>query len=90
MQRAADLNVGTRQALRRLAKAVVVITTRHADQRFAMSATAISELSMRPPSMLVCINRAASIHSPMQAGAHSVSTSCMRPMSQSPERVAAP
>lgn len=59
----------TRQALRRLAKAVVVITARHEDRRYAMAATAVNELSMDPPSMLVCINRAASLHTPLSAGA---------------------
>ena len=70
MLRSPDVISGTRQALRRLAKAVVIITTRHLGQRFAMSATAVSELSMSPPSMLICINRSASIHLPLQAGAH--------------------
>lgn len=58
----------TRQALRRLAKAVVVITARHEERRFAMAATAVNELSMDPPSMLVCVNRAASLHGPLAAG----------------------
>ena len=58
-----------KQALRRLAKAVVVITSRHETVRFAMSATAVSELSFDPPSMLVCVNRTASMYAPLAAGA---------------------
>ena len=58
-----------KQALRRLAKAVVVITSRHEGVRFAMAATAVSELSFDPPSMLVCVNRAASLYAPLAAGA---------------------
>ena len=58
-----------KQALRRLAKAVVVITTRHDGVRFAMAATAVSELSFDPPSMLVCVNRSASLYAPLSAGA---------------------
>ena len=54
-------------ALRKLAKAVVVVTTKHAGTRYAMSATAVSEISLDPPTMLVCINRTASIH-PAVAG----------------------
>lgn len=54
-----------RTALRRLAKAVVIITTRHDGVRYAMSATAVSEMSMDPPSMLVCVNRQASIYQPL-------------------------
>jgi flavin reductase (DIM6/NTAB) family NADH-FMN oxidoreductase RutF len=59
----------SRLALRRLAKAVVVITTRHDGRRHAMAATAVSELSMDPPSMLICVNRAASLHLPLSGGA---------------------
>jgi Conserved protein/domain typically associated with flavoprotein oxygenases, DIM6/NTAB family len=57
-----------RNALRRLAKAVVVVSCRHEERRYAMSATAVSEVSIDPPSMLVCINRTASIHAPLSAG----------------------
>jgi len=68
--RSVDPAFGMRQALRRLAKAVVVITARHGGQRFAMSATAVSELSIDPPSMLVCVNRSASIYAPLREGAN--------------------
>jgi flavin reductase (DIM6/NTAB) family NADH-FMN oxidoreductase RutF len=59
-----------RVALRRLAKAVVVITSRHDGVRFAMAATAVSELSLDPPSLLICISQTASLHSPLTAGAN--------------------
>lgn len=58
-----------RDGLRRLAKAVVVITCRHDGQRYAMAATAVSELSMDPPSLLICVNRSASLHLPLSQGA---------------------
>jgi flavin reductase (DIM6/NTAB) family NADH-FMN oxidoreductase RutF len=58
-----------RQALRRLAKAVVIITCRHEGQRYAMAATAVSELSLDPPSLLICVNQTASLHPPLAAGA---------------------
>ena len=58
-----------RQALRRLAKAVVVITAWHEGSRYAMAATAVSELSFDPPSLLICVNRSASLHAPLSAGA---------------------
>ena len=51
-----QIAVQMRDALRRLAKAVVVITVRHDGQRYAMAATAVSELSMDPPSLLICVN----------------------------------
>ncbi len=49
-------------ALRRLASSVSVVTCRHDGCNHAMTATAVSALSMDPPSMLVCINRSAGFH----------------------------
>lgn len=66
----ATISDDLRSALRRLAKAVVVITSRHGDERFAMAATAVSELSMDPPSLLICVNRTASIFEPLSEGAN--------------------
>jgi len=59
-----------RGALRRMAKAVVVVTCRLAERRFAMAATAVSELSMAPPSLLVCVNKSASIWEPLSRVEH--------------------
>ena len=56
-----------RLGLHRLGKAVVVITAWHDDKRWAMTATAVSELSMEPPSLLICVNKTASLWEPMQA-----------------------
>ena len=58
-----------KKGLRRLGKAVVVITAWHEGRRWAMTATAVSELSMDPPSLLVCLNKSASLHAPQTAGA---------------------
>ena len=58
-----------KQALRRLAKAVVLITSTQEGVRYAMAATAVTELSFDPPSMLICVNRSASIHPALAAGA---------------------
>lgn len=58
-----------REGLRRLAKAVVVITCHHGGQRYAMAATAVSELSMDPPSLLICVSRSASLYAPLAEGA---------------------
>ena len=64
-----ELASRTRLALRRLAKSVGVITTRWEGQRLAMAATAFEGLSLDPPSMLVCVNRTASLAAPLAAGA---------------------
>ena len=66
----ADLADATRQALRRLAGAVVVITTRQDGVRHAMAATAVNALSMDPPSMLACVNKSASIHDQLAKGGY--------------------
>lgn len=58
-----------RGGLRSLAKAVVVITTQQEGDRYAMTATAVSELSMEPPSMLICVNRSASMYGVLASGA---------------------
>jgi flavin reductase (DIM6/NTAB) family NADH-FMN oxidoreductase RutF len=52
----------TKLALRRLASAVAVVTCHHGGARHAMTATAVNAMSMQPPSMIVCVNRAASFH----------------------------
>src|SRR5262245_19760653 len=53
----------TRLALRRLASAVAVVTCRDGEARRAMTATAVSAMSMQPPSMIVCVNRSSGFHS---------------------------
>jgi len=49
-------------ALRRLASSVSVVTCRHDGRNYAMTATAVSAVSMDPPSMLVCVNRSVGFH----------------------------
>jgi flavin reductase (DIM6/NTAB) family NADH-FMN oxidoreductase RutF len=51
-----------RQAMRRLAASVVIVTASDGVNRYAMAATASTSVSMDPPSMLVCVNRGASIY----------------------------
>jgi flavin reductase (DIM6/NTAB) family NADH-FMN oxidoreductase RutF len=52
----------TKLALRRLASAVAVVTCQSGETRHAMTATAVNALSMQPPSMIVCVNRASAFH----------------------------
>lgn len=65
----ANIAAALRKGLRSLAKAVVVITCHHEGRRYAMTATAVSELSMDPPSMLICVNKSASLFEPLSQGA---------------------
>jgi flavin reductase (DIM6/NTAB) family NADH-FMN oxidoreductase RutF len=57
-----DLIEGMKQAMRRLAASVVIVTARDGDTRYAMAASACTSLSMDPPSILLCVNKTASIY----------------------------
>lgn len=57
-----------KQALRRLPKAVAVITSANENGRYAMSATAVCEVSLYPPTMLICVNKEASIYPSLAIG----------------------
>lgn len=65
-----DIANALRVGLRALAKAVTVISCRHNGTRYAMTATAVNELSMDPPSMLICVNKSAGLFIPLSAGAN--------------------
>ena len=60
---------GLRNALRSLVRPIAVVTAEYHGQRYAMAATAFCEVSMDPPSMLVCVNRSNSTFSAIQEGA---------------------
>ncbi len=54
-----------RRAMRRVAATVNVISITVDGQPLGITATAVSSLSMEPPSLLACINRAAAVHASM-------------------------
>ena len=54
-----------RLAMRRVASTVNVITINVDGRPLGITATAVSSLSMEPPSLLACINRAAAVHASM-------------------------
>ncbi|HEX7075546.1 MAG TPA: flavin reductase family protein [Hyphomicrobiaceae bacterium] len=54
-----------RQAMRQFAATVTVVTTGDRERRFGITATAVTSAAMEPPSLLVCINRSASMHGPL-------------------------
>lgn len=56
-----------RQAWRGLGSTVALIATEQGGTRHAMLATAVTSVSMEPPSLLVCINRTASGHAALRA-----------------------
>jgi flavin reductase len=59
-----------RQAMRRVASTVNIITICVDGQPMGITATAMSSLAMEPPSLLVCINQSASLHGSMSGVSH--------------------
>lgn len=57
-------------AMRQLAATVTLVTTFEDNGPHGMTATAVSSLSADPPSVLVCINRAARMHGPTSRSRH--------------------
>ena len=66
----AHLTEEFRQAMRRVASTVNVITICVDGVPMGITATAMSSLAMDPPSLLVCINRAAALHGSMEDVSH--------------------
>ena len=66
----AALTESFRKAMRRVASTVNVISIHGDGQPMGITATAVSAVSLDPPSLLVCINRAASLHAPMGDMSH--------------------
>jgi flavin reductase (DIM6/NTAB) family NADH-FMN oxidoreductase RutF len=54
-----------RSAMRHVAATVYAVTTGRVGERHGILATAVSSLSFQPPSLLVCVNRTASLHEPL-------------------------
>lgn len=51
--------------MRGMASTVTIVTTAFNGRYHGMTATAVTSVSMSPPSLLVAVNRSASIHSPL-------------------------
>lgn len=61
---------GFRGAMRRLAGTVTIVTVKSGTERHGTTATAVTSVSMDPPSMLVCINRDSRLHGYLQKEDH--------------------
>ncbi len=55
-------------AMRNSAQGVSIITAHVDGEDYAMAATAVSSVSMDPPSMLICVNESASLHPVLTVG----------------------
>lgn len=67
---ATTLEANFRLGMRRVAAAVNVITISVDGTPMGMTATAFSSLAAHPPSLLVCVNRAVSMHAALCASSH--------------------
>ena len=54
-----------KNAMRRLTSSVAIIASRDGDDPVGMVATAVISVSTSPPALLICVNRSASLHSPL-------------------------
>ena len=57
-----------REAMRRFATTVSIISCASDGRRYGMSATAVTSLSLDPPSLLVCVNKSAATHRILSRG----------------------
>jgi flavin reductase (DIM6/NTAB) family NADH-FMN oxidoreductase RutF len=57
-----DLSTSFRAAMRRIAATVTIVTADDGERHHGMTATAVTSLSMEPPSLLVCVNQKAFLH----------------------------
>ncbi|PPK43051.1 resorcinol 4-hydroxylase reductase subunit [Trinickia symbiotica] len=64
--------VGTsfRAAMRRIASTVTIITASDGHRRHGMTMTAVSSLSMEPPSMIICVNQSTFLHDILMSARH--------------------
>ena len=67
---AEELRASFKLAMRRFPAAVSVITAADQTRRHGMTATAVTSLSLDPPSLIVCINRSTLLHDVMLLGRH--------------------
>lgn len=55
-------DAGFKQAMSRFASGVTVVTTEHEGARYGMTVAAFSSLSLRPPLVLICIEKSVKTH----------------------------
>ena len=65
-----ELRASFRLAMRRFPAAVSVITSADQTRQHGMTATAVTSLSLDPPSLIVCVNRSTLLHDIILQGRH--------------------
>lgn len=61
-----DMATAFKQAMRRLTSTISLITTEHDGRRIGMAATAVQSVTADPATILICVNRNASISEPLR------------------------
>ncbi len=79
-----DLTKNFLTTMRGVTSTVTVISACSIQERHAMTATSVTSLSLDPPSMLVCVNKEASIHKILDKG----SSFCINILSNSQKQLA--
>lgn len=72
------------QAMGQHVSSVCVITTAHQDQRYGLTATAVSSVCAAPPRLLVCVNRSGLTHEKIAAAGHF----CVNVLGEAQENIA--
>jgi flavin reductase (DIM6/NTAB) family NADH-FMN oxidoreductase RutF len=62
-----DIAPAFRQAMRRLTSTVCVVTGHAGQEPVGMTMTAVTSVSMEPPSLLICANRSSRLHAALVA-----------------------
>lgn len=57
-----------KQAMRRLGASVTVVTSNDGTRKYAMTATAVTSLTLDPPALLVCVNQENGLYHSLSAG----------------------
>ncbi len=64
----ADLPVAFRNAMRQLASGVCLVTHGTGAARTGLTATSVASLSVEPPTLIVCVNKSASLYAQLKRG----------------------
>src|SRR3954462_7103791 len=64
---AQQVKAAFRNAMRRLAATVTIVTTADGGRWHGMTATAVTSVSADPPALLVCVTQSASLQEPLMA-----------------------
>lgn len=63
-----ELQDQMKQAMGRLGASVTVITSHDGTRKYAMTATAVTSLTLHPPALLVCVNQENGLHHALSSG----------------------